>query len=318
MSDNEKRFYWIKLTDTLMFNDLKIKKLRKIAGGDTYTIIYLKLLLLSKNNKGKIEYEGVEDSLDKELAIKLDEEPENISVTLNYLRSVGLLEEIPTTQDIYLPQAETLIGSESQAAERMRKYRERQKQKLLNSSSTNENGLFIEGEMLNDEDEKRNNVTKTVTMLQESYIKYGKRNNVTSMLQPVTNCYTEKEKEKDTLHYTYLYIIECCEKIFKTEDDNLIELLKQCSITLKNEAEINFIRNNSYLLLMIYSINEIYNSLDRTFMNKLDYVLLSNLFKKTETKLEIKINEVKQDEEYDYKRFIDYYIKSIKNQIEGK
>ena len=37
------------------------KKLRKIAGGDTYTIIYLKMLLIAMKNDGKLYFEGVED-----------------------------------------------------------------------------------------------------------------------------------------------------------------------------------------------------------------------------------------------------------------
>ena len=41
---NNKRYYWLKL-DRHFFRDARIKKLRRIAGGDTYTIIYLKLML---------------------------------------------------------------------------------------------------------------------------------------------------------------------------------------------------------------------------------------------------------------------------------
>ena len=37
---------------------LRMKKLRSIAGGDTYTIIYLKMQLLSLQNEGMLYYEG--------------------------------------------------------------------------------------------------------------------------------------------------------------------------------------------------------------------------------------------------------------------
>lgn len=131
-----KKYYWIKLTDDFLFSDLRIKKLRKIAGGDTYTIIYLKLMLLSKNNKGVIEYEGIENNVSEELALKLDEDIENIKMTISYLNQTGLLEiKDPINQDIYLPQAETLIGSESLSAERVRQFRERQKQKKILEAS---------------------------------------------------------------------------------------------------------------------------------------------------------------------------------------
>ena len=46
----EKKYYWLKLGDEF-FGDKTIKKLRKIAGGDTYTIIYLKMLLLAVKQK---------------------------------------------------------------------------------------------------------------------------------------------------------------------------------------------------------------------------------------------------------------------------
>lgn len=45
MSEKTKRFWWLKLRDDF-FDQAVIKKLRRMAGGDTYTIIYLKMQLL--------------------------------------------------------------------------------------------------------------------------------------------------------------------------------------------------------------------------------------------------------------------------------
>lgn len=90
---SEKRYYWLKLKDDF-FNQKEIKKLRKIAGGDTYTIIYLKLQLLSLQNEGVIAYEGIEDNFVDEMALTLDEDVENVRVTILYLQKVGFLEEI--------------------------------------------------------------------------------------------------------------------------------------------------------------------------------------------------------------------------------
>ena len=44
-----KRYYWLKLKDDL-FTSIRIKKLRRMAGGDTYLIIYLKLQLKAIKN----------------------------------------------------------------------------------------------------------------------------------------------------------------------------------------------------------------------------------------------------------------------------
>lgn len=46
-----KRYYWLKLKAD-WFSDKRIKKLRPIAGGDTHTIIYLKMMLLSLKDEG--------------------------------------------------------------------------------------------------------------------------------------------------------------------------------------------------------------------------------------------------------------------------
>ena len=68
----KKRYYWLKLKEDF-FNSKEIKKLRKLAGGDTFTIIYLKMLLISINNDCIISYDGVESSFEEELALQLDE-----------------------------------------------------------------------------------------------------------------------------------------------------------------------------------------------------------------------------------------------------
>lgn len=119
----EKRYYWLKLKEDY-FNSPKIKKLRNIAGGDTYTIIYLKMQLLSVSNGGIISFEGIEDNFEKELSLKLDEQLEDVQLTLAYLKQQGLVE---TNNEYYLfIEACNNIGSESQSAERVRRFREKQ------------------------------------------------------------------------------------------------------------------------------------------------------------------------------------------------
>ena len=77
-----KKYYWLKLRND-WFGDKRIKKLRSIAGGDTYTIIYLKMQLLSLKNEGKLFFEGVEDDFVSELALDLDEEDQKEVHQLN-------------------------------------------------------------------------------------------------------------------------------------------------------------------------------------------------------------------------------------------
>lgn len=152
----EKRYYWLKLKEDV-FSSKRIKKLRKLAGGDTYFIIYLKLQLASLKTEGILTWTGLEDDMASELALEIDEEPENVEVVLRYLLSCGLA-ECPDAQTLFLPWVVANTGSETGAAERMRRSREN---KLL----------------------ERNNVTP---MSQERYTEIEKEKEI------------EKESESDT------------------------------------------------------------------------------------------------------------------------
>ena len=125
----QKRLYWLKLK-TDFFTSKEMKKLRKIAGGDTYTIIYLKLQLLSLQDGGTLYFDGVEESFAEELALILDEEPDNVKATLLFLERTGLIEM--SESEIRLLVVPTLIGKESESAGRVRAFRE--KQKMLQSN----------------------------------------------------------------------------------------------------------------------------------------------------------------------------------------
>ena len=130
----ERRYYWLKLQEDF-FSSLRIKKLRKIAGGDTYTIIYLKMQLLSIRNGGILKYTGIESSFAEELALDLDEEVENVTVTLQYLLACGLIETSDNIEFL-LPFAVMNTGSEGSSAKRVREFRDRQKALPSNTSVT--------------------------------------------------------------------------------------------------------------------------------------------------------------------------------------
>lgn len=129
-----KRYYWLKLREDF-FNSLRIKKLRKLAGGDTFTIIYLKMQLLSIKNDGVLNYTGLEENFAEELALDLDEEVDNVKITLSYLASCGLIE---TSDNIsyLLPYAVANTGSEDASAQRVRDFRNKQKALHCNTNVT--------------------------------------------------------------------------------------------------------------------------------------------------------------------------------------
>ena len=132
---SKKRYYWLKLKEDF-FNKKAVKRLRKIAGGDTYTIIYLKLLLLGIKTDGKIYFDGFEDSFAEEIALELDEDEDNVSVTLTFLLKHGLAEMIDE-YEMLMTETASLTGSESSSAERVRRHREKKKKEQLLQCNTN-------------------------------------------------------------------------------------------------------------------------------------------------------------------------------------
>lgn len=133
MGEN-KRYYWLKLKKDF-FDSKEMKKLRKLAGGDTFTIIYLKMQLLSLADEGKLYFDGVEDSFAEEIALQIDEDPENVKVTILYLQKVGLV-EMQADNELFLSEVPYMIGSETDKAEYMRKKRQ-QKSKYVISNGNN-------------------------------------------------------------------------------------------------------------------------------------------------------------------------------------
>lgn len=141
-----KRYYWLKLPKDF-FEDKAIKRLRQIAGGDTYTIIYLKMLLKSMEDDGKLFYEGIEDTICDEIALDINESADDVQVTISYLEKKGLL--VVTDSEVELTRLREMVGSETDKAELMRKLR----------SKTNSNNVT----------EISNNVTKALPTVTKCY-----------------------------------------------------------------------------------------------------------------------------------------------------
>ena len=138
MVTENRRYYWLQLKDDF-FNSKEMKLMRKLPGGEEITIIYLKMMLVSLSEQGKLYFEGLAEDLAEELSLIIDEDPEAIRLTLMFLTKKKLL----TTSDDYqfnLEQVPEMIGSETASARRVRKHRENQKALQCNSDVTKCNG----------------------------------------------------------------------------------------------------------------------------------------------------------------------------------
>ena len=156
MALKNKRYFWIQLAQDF-FKSKEMKLLRKIAGGDTHTIIYLKMMLISLEDGGHIYYDGLADNLAEEIALVIDENVEDIKITLIFLESKGLLTR-NSDRDYFLEQVPEMVGSETASTRRSRKHRELQKLHCNTIATTCNGDIDIDIAIEKDIDKDKNSV----------------------------------------------------------------------------------------------------------------------------------------------------------------
>lgn len=132
---SSEKYYWLKLKDDF-FSSKRIKKLRRLAGGDKFVVIYLKMQLIAMKHDGVIQYTGLEKTVAEEIALDIDENSEDVQITLSYLLSCGLAESSDNI-NYFFPYAVENVGSETAAAQRMREARTRVSLPPAQQSSNN-------------------------------------------------------------------------------------------------------------------------------------------------------------------------------------
>lgn len=156
----ESKYYWLKLKrDFFKRHDIRI--IEKMPNGKDYVLFYLKLLLESIDHDGSLRFSDTIPYNEDMLSVITDTNIDIVRSAMKLFIGFNMI-EVLADDTIFMSEVEKMIGSESKAAERMRKLRENQK--------------LLDAECHNVTDE-RNTVTQ-------------ERNNV-------QNCYIEKEKEKE-------------------------------------------------------------------------------------------------------------------------
>ena len=90
------------------------------------TIVYLQLQLKSLKTVGVIKYDKLLPSCNEEIAFDLGEPIELVDRTVNLLETLNLVERLED-DSLYLKAVQDVVGSETQAAQRMRNKRNRDK-----------------------------------------------------------------------------------------------------------------------------------------------------------------------------------------------
>lgn len=240
-----KRYYWLKLKNDF-FEQKEIKLLRKIAGGDTFTIIYLKMLLKSLQDDGSLYFEAIGDDFTEELALDLDEDTENVALTLRYLESKKLL-EIIEKDEYFLKRVPEMIGSEAFSTERSRRHRANKKQGLLQSDvkplQTN-----------NDETVVQQHATKSIEQEQRAEKDLEKREKrVEQRAKQEKDLELEKDKESEQDKEPEVYgtsfnsleqdklTLEDCFELFKDSFGIIVDTERRTFTRLSKEYGIDFV-----------------------------------------------------------------------------
>lgn len=105
-----------------------------MAGGDTMVVIYQKMMLSSLDTNGVIYYEGVYGKLEEELALMIDEETEQVAMTLAYFTKAGLI-QIDNSQNVEMSQVSALIDQETNWARYKREQRKNNKLDIVQPAS---------------------------------------------------------------------------------------------------------------------------------------------------------------------------------------
>ncbi|WP_370837238.1 phage replisome organizer N-terminal domain-containing protein [Megasphaera sp.] len=138
MSTENKRFYWIKLRENF-FQQETIDWLMEQENGSAYIVLYLKMCLMTANTAGElirtigdmtIPYEP------KKISQKTGFDIDTVNVALSLFKHLGLIEETQEGIPI-MPEVKNMVGSESESAARVRKYRKKKKALQSNTDVTN-------------------------------------------------------------------------------------------------------------------------------------------------------------------------------------
>ncbi|ASB97384.1 TPA: DnaD domain protein [Streptococcus equi subsp. equi] len=119
--EKTKIYFWLKF-DKKFFENIFIKRLKKMAGGDTMTVLYIRLMLESLETDCILYYEGYFENLVEELAIKLEVSEDDINMTLAYFTKCGLI-QIDGSGNAQMPQAKAMLESETNWAKYKRETR---------------------------------------------------------------------------------------------------------------------------------------------------------------------------------------------------
>jgi predicted phage replisome organizer len=132
-----KKFYWLKLKrDFFKRHDIRI--IEEMPNGKDYVLFYLKLLLESIDHEGSLRFSDTIPYNEQMLSVITNTNVDIVRSAMKLFIELQLI-EIFDDKTIFMGEVEKMIGSESESAGRVRRFRENQKALLCNGGVTKSN-----------------------------------------------------------------------------------------------------------------------------------------------------------------------------------
>ncbi len=154
-----KKYYWLKLKNDFFDSD-DIKLVEAMPNGKDYILFYMKLLLKSINTKGRLLYKDIIPYTPEMLSTITNTNIDVVKSAIKLFSDLQLIDMFDNGE-LYMIETENMIGSEGDSAERVRKYRERKNNKVLQSNNdVTKSNTEKEKEKEEDLDKEKNNNTQ--------------------------------------------------------------------------------------------------------------------------------------------------------------
>ena len=124
----DKNKYWLKFYKDFLKSP-QMKVIRKMPNGTDYLILYISLMLESVETVGHLRLNETIPYNDDMIASITDTNIDVVRTGMKLFEELGMIQILPD-KTIFLPEVPGLTGKESESAERVRKYRLKQKEKL--------------------------------------------------------------------------------------------------------------------------------------------------------------------------------------------
>lgn len=202
----EKKYFWLKMPRNF-FEKHYIKILRAKDNGDLLVMFYIWMITESIDHEGKLRFS---EDIPYDAEMLAEASGFALQIVTQALQQFSKLQLVVTESDgtLFLPKSLKMIGSESASAQRVREYREREKNKTK-PTETPENTECNERVTESNVDVQKGNIEKELEKeLEKENKKGGKRETTQSIFERLLPEYAISDVMADKLREWFKYKTE--------------------------------------------------------------------------------------------------------------